>query len=49
MTGNKKKLGKGAYGDVYLVEDQEGALFALKLMSVKLIDEEEGMRDYIEG
>ena len=31
---NKKKLGKGAYGDVFLVEDENGKEYALKLMSV---------------
>lgn len=27
---NKRKLGKGAFGDVFLVEDSEEQLFALK-------------------
>jgi serine/threonine protein kinase len=34
---NKKRLGKGAYGDVYLVEDDKGTQYALKLISVKMI------------
>jgi serine/threonine protein kinase len=35
---NKRRLGKGAYGDVYLVEDDKGTLYALKLISVKMIE-----------
>ncbi len=46
---NKKKLGKGAYGDVYLVEDLKGTLYALKLMSVKQIEAEPHLREYLEG
>ena len=34
---NKRRLGKGAYGDVYLVEDGKGEIYALKLISVKMI------------
>lgn len=37
---NKKRLGKGAYGDVYLVEDEKGHLFALKLISYRMIQKE---------
>lgn len=32
---NKKKLGKGAYGEVLLVEDPLGNSYALKLISLK--------------
>ena len=34
---SKKKLGKGAYGDVHLVEDENGKEYALKIMSLKKI------------
>jgi len=37
---NKRRLGRGAYGDVYLVENEKGELFALKLISVKMIEAE---------
>lgn len=38
---NKKRLGKGAYGDVYLVEDtKDGINYALKLISIRMILEE---------
>ena len=36
---NKKRLGKGAYGDVYLVEDDSGFTCALKLISQKMIEQ----------
>lgn len=45
----KKRLGKGAYGDVYLVEDEKGSLFALKLIQVKMIEAEPHLRDYLDG
>ena len=32
---NKRKLGKGAFGDVYLVEDQQAVTMALKLIDKK--------------
>lgn len=34
---NKRRLGKGAYGDVLLVEDPEGKDFALKMISKKTL------------
>lgn len=46
---NKRRLGKGAYGDVYLVEDEKGSLFALKLISVKMIEAEPHLREYLDG
>jgi serine/threonine protein kinase len=47
---SKKKLGKGAYGDVYLVEDEKGEKYALKLIALtKFEGEEEYMREYLEG
>lgn len=41
---NKRRLGKGAYGDVYLVEDDNGQLYALKLISVRMIENEPHLR-----
>ena len=47
---NKRRLGKGAYGDVYLVEDEKnGAQLALKLISVKMIEAEPHLREYLDG
>ena len=47
---NKKKLGKGAFGDVYLVEDQAGDLYALKMIEKsKLEGDNEDMKEYLEG
>lgn len=47
---NLKKLGKGAYGDVYLVEDEKSSRqYALKLMSVKMIESEPHLREYLNG
>ena len=47
---NKRRLGKGAYGDVFLIEDQEkGEQFALKLISVKMIEQEPHLRQYLDG
>jgi serine/threonine protein kinase len=46
---NKRRLGKGAYGDVYLVEDEKGTLYALKLISVRMIEQEPHLREYLDG
>ena len=46
---NNKRLGKGAYGDVYLVEDGKGTEYALKLISVKMIEAEPHLREYLDG
>ena len=46
---SKRKLGRGAYGDVYLVEDNKGTSYALKLISVKMIQAEPFLKDYLEG
>lgn len=32
---SKRKLGKGAYGEVLLVEDKNGEQYALKLIAMK--------------
>ena len=38
---NKKKLGKGAFGDVFLVEDSEGGeIMALKMINKKKLEGE---------
>jgi len=34
---SKRKLGKGAYGEVLLVEDNSGIQFALKLISMNAL------------
>ncbi len=44
-----RRLGKGAYGDVHLVEDLKGVQYALKLISVKMIEAEPHLRDYLDG
>ena len=36
---NKKRLGWGAYGEVHLVEDKEGTLYALKMIAMKKVKE----------
>ena len=48
---NKKKLGKGAFGDVYLVEDSKGGeLMALKMINKeKISGENEDMMQYFKG
>ena len=47
---NKKRLGKGAYGDVYLVEDtKDGINYALKLISIRMILEEPHLKQYLDG
>jgi NIMA (never in mitosis gene a)-related kinase len=46
---NKRRLGKGAYGDVYLVEDEKNTEYALKLISVKMIEAEPHLREYLDG
>ena len=47
---NKKKLGKGAYGDVFLVTDPQGELFALKVIDKKKLEgDSEDMFDYLKG
>lgn len=37
---NKRKLGKGAYGDVLLVEDPDGQQLALKMISKKVLSKD---------
>lgn len=46
---NKRKLGKGAYGDVLLVEDPDGKQLALKMISKKILSKDSFMEEYIEG
>jgi protein-serine/threonine kinase len=45
----KKRLGRGALGDVFLVEDDNGKLYALKLIQVKKLDADNVMRQYLES
>lgn len=45
---NKRKLGKGAFGDVFLVQDPDEQLFALKVIDrQKLTGENEDMIEYL--
>lgn len=50
---NRKKLGRGAFGDVFLVEDDDGKLMALKLIDRKKVEaksgEDDDMMEYLEG
>ena len=46
---NKRKLGKGAYVDVYLVEDENGVQYALKLILVQKIRSEPYLKQYLRG
>lgn len=46
---NKKKLGKGAYGDVLLVEDLNGKEYAVKMISNKIIQKDPYLEEYLEG
>lgn len=47
---NKKKLGKGAFGDVFLVEDPNQLQFALKVIDrQKMSGENEDMVEYLKG
>lgn len=43
----RRKLGKGAYGEVLLVEDKQGNLYALKLISMKSLMKESYLLDYL--
>lgn len=45
---NKKKLGKGAFGDVFLVENSKKELFALKVIDKKKMSgDNEDMIEYL--
>ena len=46
---NKRKLGKGAYGDVLLVEDPDGSEWAIKMISKKILERDAFMAEYLEG
>ena len=47
---NKRKLGKGAFGDVFLVENEEGLSMALKMIAKKKLQgENEDMIEYLKG
>lgn len=46
---NKRRLGKGAYGDVLLVEDPNGKQFAIKMISKKSIRKDPYLEEYLEG
>lgn len=46
---NKKRLGKGAFGDVVLVEDADGNEFALKMIKKKMLQKDPYLEEYLEG
>lgn len=46
---NKRRLGKGAYGDVLLVEDLNGKEFAIKMISKKVLKKDPYLEQYLEG
>lgn len=46
---NKKRLGKGAYGDVLLVEDPNGQEFAIKMISKRSLNKEPFLQEYLDG
>ena len=46
---NKKKLGKGAYGNVLLVQDLNGKEVAIKMISKKILLKDPFMAEYLEG
>jgi serine/threonine protein kinase len=46
---NKRSLGRGAFGQVYLVEDKEGKEYAMKLISVDAIKKEPYLMEYLDG
>ena len=45
----KRRLGKGPYGDVYLVEDPDGNEVAIKMISKRIIQRDPFMEEYFEG
>ena len=44
-----RKLGKGAYGDVLLVQDKSGTQYAIKMISKKILEKDSFMIEYLEG
>jgi serine/threonine protein kinase len=44
-----KKLGKGSYGDVWLIRDQSKHEYALKQVAKKLIKSDPYLEEYISG
>jgi serine/threonine protein kinase len=45
----KKRLGSGTYGDVFLVEDDDEKQFAMKLIKLKVLEEDPFMEEYFYG
>ncbi len=45
----RRRLGKGAYGEVLLVENKDGEQFAIKLITMKSLMKESYLLDYLEG
>lgn len=46
---SKRKLGKGAYGDVLLAEDPDGKQIAIKMINKKIIQKDPYLEEYLEG
>ena len=46
---NKRKLGRGPYGDVVLADDPQGKEVAIKLISKQLIEMDPYMQEYLEA
>ena len=44
-----KKLGRGAFGTVYLVQDEEGNQFAIKELDKRRIAREPYLEEYLRG
>lgn len=46
---SKRKLGKGAYGDVMLAEDSTGKQIAIKMISKKALNKQPYLQEYLDG